>query len=110
MQVDQTFKRPFLTGAEQPVDGACLVGLEVGFKELGREITADGLARSLAPLLGWLDGIQAQAVGDKLQVFFQGVGAPDGTHKLFDAGGNIILKPVLAGQWQNAIAIGGSRR
>ena len=47
VQIDQGLEGALFAAAEEPVDGALFVGLQVVFEELVGDVAADGLVRSL---------------------------------------------------------------
>ena len=100
VQVDQSLEGALFATAEEPVDGALFIGLQVVFEELVGNVAANGLVWGFR-------GFGAQALGQPGHVVFQCVWPPDGTQEFTDAAGCVVGKPEFVGDGDDAVSICG---
>ena len=100
MQVDQTLEGLLFAAGEEPVDGPVLVALQVVLEEAVAEVAADGVAARLI-----VSG--REVVGQEGEVGFQVALVPGHAHKLDQAVGGIVVKPLGIGEREQAVVVGG---
>ena len=100
VQVDQGTKGAFLAAAEEPVNGALLIGFDVVGDELVDEVAADAIEGRLARLEG-------EGIGDEVEVFGEGVGAKGDLDELDEAVDDVVIEVGLVGDGNDGVGISG---
>lgn len=97
VEVGEALEAVLLAGVKLPIDGAFLVGFQVIGVEISKEVVANDLTGHIA--------LVAQGIGNKAQVFLQGIGAVNLADKLHRAGDDVIGEVLVVGYGDDGVPI-----
>ena len=99
VQIDEALEGFVPTAAEQPVDGALLVGLQMVLEEAVAQVAAQRLTAGLVlPTL--------QVIGQEGEVVFEVALVPSRRDELDESVGGIVVEPFAISEWDDAVWVG----